>query len=109
MGTDGKLQLEFDIPIRTGRGQNNREHHFARARRVNAERQVVFLATLGAVRSVLATMRGASLPPCTITVTRVAPGNGLDGHDNLSGSCKAVVDELASILGVDPHPAGDRA
>src|SRR5512141_1757365 len=39
--------------------------------------------------------------PWTMTVTRVAPGSGLDGHDNLATACKHVVDEVASWMGVD--------
>lgn len=39
-------------------------------------------------------------PPLTVTVTRVAPGQ-LDAHDNLPGSCKAIVDAIAAWLGLD--------
>lgn len=38
--------------------------------------------------------------PCAVTLTRVAPSNGLDS-DNLQGGLKAVRDELAVWLGVD--------
>lgn len=38
--------------------------------------------------------------PCTVLLTRVAPGNGLD-DDNLSGSLKAIRDQVAHWLRVD--------
>lgn len=38
--------------------------------------------------------------PCTVLLTRVSPGNGLD-DDNLRGSLKGVRDEVAAWLGVD--------
>lgn len=83
----------FEIALRTGRGQNAREHWRARARRVKAERDAIAWAL-------------AQLPvkawktPCTIRLTRVAPSNGLD-DDNLAGSLKAVRDQVAAWLGVD--------
>ena len=104
--TDGELSLRFFIPLRTSRGQNNREHYMARARRVSRERQTVFSASPRAHLVALNVVASASCgvtpgPVCTVTLTRVSPGRGVDGHDNLAGSLKAVVDELASILGVD--------
>jgi len=39
--------------------------------------------------------------PLTVTVTRVAPGRGLDPHDNLPGACKHVVDAIAAWIGID--------
>lgn len=38
--------------------------------------------------------------PCSVLLTRVSPGNGLD-DDNLRGSLKGIRDELAAWLGVD--------
>jgi hypothetical protein len=100
--TDGKLELKFFVPIRLGRGENNREVVGQRIARVKAERRAVFLATLGRIRGLLMALGdGPPLPPCTVTFTRVAPGRGLDPDENLPGSCKAVKDELAAMLGVD--------
>jgi hypothetical protein len=39
--------------------------------------------------------------PITVTVTRVAPGRGLDRHDNLPAACKHVVDGVADYIGLD--------
>jgi fatty acid-binding protein DegV len=38
--------------------------------------------------------------PCTVTMTRVAPSEGLD-DDNLRSALKAVRDQIAAWLGVD--------
>lgn len=107
--TDGELSLRFFVPLRTGRGENNREHRMVRSKRVAAEKQAVFLATLGTKRAVLAALMPT---PCTVTLTRVSPGQGLDGHDNLRGACKGAVDVLADILGIndrDPRVTWDYA
>jgi hypothetical protein len=39
--------------------------------------------------------------PLVCTVTRVAPGRGLDPHDNLPGACKHIVDGVAAWLEID--------
>lgn len=77
------------VPIRTGRGLNDREHWRARTRRVKAEKDAV-LAMLPPMRK---TMR------YIITLTRISPGK-LDS-DNLQGALKAIRDAVAQRLGVD--------
>jgi hypothetical protein len=99
--TDGKLELRFHVPIRLGRGENNREVRGQRIGRIQREREALFLATLGRIRGVLVGLIAPGLPPCTVTFTRAAPGRGLDPEENLPGSLKAVKDELAKLLGVD--------
>lgn len=79
------------IPLKTVSGMNAREHWRKRARRVKAERE--------AVGWVVATVKPPKLP-CTVTLTRLAPSNGLDS-DNLQSSQKAVRDALAQWLGID--------
>ena len=79
------------IRLRTGTGQNDREHWRAKAARVKAEREATLWTLLGAE---------TPEPPCLVTLTRVAPSNGLD-DDNLAGSLKAVRDEFARWVGVD--------
>lgn len=78
------------VPLRTGAGQNDREHFRARARRVKQERQAV--AWMLAVHK-------PPTGPVTVTLCRVSPGNGLDAHDNLRASLKAPVDQVAAWLG----------
>lgn len=77
--------------FRTGRGLNAREHWCARARRVRSERDVTAWALRKAAKPA---------PPLVVTLTRIAPSNGVD-DDNLAGSLKAVRDEVAAWLGVD--------
>lgn len=82
------------IPIRTGRGPNNREHYMARHRRTKAERE----ATAWAIR-----MQRPEKPalPCVILLTRESPSIGRLDDDNVRGSLKAIRDEIAAWLGVD--------
>ncbi|WP_213956319.1 hypothetical protein [Variovorax sp. dw_954] len=85
-------ELHISVPLRTGAGQNDREHHRARARRVKAEREAV------------AWMLATHKPPVgqvRVTLVRVSPGRPLDAHDNLRGSLKAPVDQIAAWLGRD--------
>lgn len=79
------------IPIRTGRGQNDRGHWRTKHRRTKGQ--------LGAVGLVLNTKPKPAVP-CSVLLTRVAPSNGLD-DDNLTGALKAVRDAVAAWLGVD--------
>jgi hypothetical protein len=80
------------VPLRTGRGLNDREHHMTRARRVKAERYAVGI--------LLNTHRKPQLP-CVVILTRQGPTRvQLDG-DNLQGALKAVRDVVANWLGVD--------
>jgi hypothetical protein len=84
------------LPLRLGRGQNAREHHYARHRRVAAEKAAVTLA-----------LRAARLSPppapYVVTLTRISPGEGID-TDNLDGALKSVRDAVADFLGVDDSP-----
>lgn len=95
-GTDaGQPRPPVVIPMRTGQGQNDREHWATKSRRVKKER--------GDTRWAVRAGFGPALPdmlPCIVTLTRVAPSSGLDG-DNLQGSLKAPRDGVADWLGVD--------
>lgn len=88
--------VRVTLALRLGRGANAREHHYARSRRVKAERQAVGLA-----------LRLAGPPPAAeryrILLVRCAPGVGLD-TDNLAGSLKASRDEVALWLGTGDAP-----
>ena len=79
------------VDIRTVPGMNVREHWRARARRVKAERAAVAWMLAGKPKPSV---------PCIVTLTRVAPSNGLD-DDNLAGALKGVRDQVAEWLGVD--------
>ena len=84
-----------DIPLRLGRGQNDRIGWPERARRVKSERESIGWALIGKPKPSL---------PCAVLITRVAPGNGLD-DDNIVGACKAVRDAFAKWVGVDDKRA----
>ena len=86
------MTLKFIVPLRTTAGQNVREHHLARHRRVKAERHAVAWLLI------------TKLPPrgpVRVLMRRVSPGNPLDAHDNLRGALKAPVDQVAAWLGRD--------
>lgn len=86
------------IPMRTGRGQNDREHHMARHRRMKAEREAVLWALHP---------KKPPAGPVTVLLRRVSPPGAtgkwvpLDEHDNLRGALKAPVDGVAQWLGRD--------
>lgn len=82
---------EVVIPIRLGRGGNDRKHWRAADRQKKGEK--AWTAWM------LFTQEKPSMP-CIVTITRIAPSNGVD-DDNLAGSCKYVRDEIARWLGVD--------
>lgn len=85
-------EIHRSIPLRTGRGQNNRENWRAAANRARKEKSATLLAMGGHRR----------LQPgevAVVTLTRVSPGK-LD-DDNLVGSLKYVRDAVALWLGVD--------
>jgi|SRR6185369_16666309 len=90
-GLGGGGLINVTVPIRTVSGLNVREHWRARAARVRKERETTAW-----------TLAGKKPPPlpCTISLTRVGPSNGLD-DDNLPGSCKGVRDQIAKWLGID--------
>lgn len=79
------------IPIRTINPLNRREQWFQRASRVRKERSDTAWILRAVQRPAL---------PCVVTMTRVAPSNGLD-CDSLPASCKGIRDEIAKWLGVD--------
>lgn len=78
--------------LRTVSALNVREHYMQRSKRVKAERE----ATAWALKYV----KVKPSLPCVVTLTRSAPGGGLD-DDNLPGALKGVRDEVAAWLGVD--------
>lgn len=85
--------VELDVPLAVkNRGNANGN----RWERVRANRLVA-----GTIGNMLCTvppeMRGTVAGPVRVTLVRVAP-RGLDAHDNLRQSLKAVVDVLATWL-----------
>lgn len=86
------MSLDLSFPLRLARGGNDRDGHWrARHRRVKGERESVAWMLYGEKKPAL---------PCTVLITRIAPGIGLD-DDNLAGACKGVRDEFAKWVGVN--------
>lgn len=69
------------------------DHRMKQVRRAKAERQAAWAECLRATHNTVPEL------PIVVTVTRVAP-KALDGHDNLTGGCKATVDGIADFLRV---------
>lgn len=96
--------VRINIPLRLGRGQNDRETTFERARRIEREREAVgkaILVTPGAKKALREIGDGSV--PVHLSLIRVTSSRGrlLDKHENLPASCKAVVDEFCKWMGVD--------
>lgn len=86
------------VPVRTSNPNNgsagwSRNAAFAKARRRKAERGAAHVRLLAA---------GAHMVtlPVTVTVTRVAPSDGLDPHDGLGAALKGCIDGVADALGL---------
>lgn len=93
------LKLTTTIDVQLGRGQNMREQHFARAKRVKAEREATSMA-LGRTPTWRPEIALLEYEGARITLHRPWARVPLDS-DNLSGAFKGVRDEVASFLGVD--------
>lgn len=83
------------VPMRTLRGLNNSEGHYARARRVKREK-----AEVGWELQRYAGKYKRPPIPCSVLMTRLGPSPGLD-DDNLVGALKATRDAIADWLGVN--------
>lgn len=81
--------------MRTHRGMNDREHHYARAKRVKRERDEI-----GWELQKYAGRHGRPAVPCSVLLTRLGPSPGLD-DDNLVGALKSTRDAIAEWLGVN--------
>jgi hypothetical protein len=86
-------RVEVFVPIRLQSEANQRDNHFAKARRVKRQREAVSLV-----------MGATALPalPATVTLTRiVGKGGRLYDDDNAVSSMKAVRDAIAALYGVN--------
>jgi len=81
------------VPMRTGRGLNDRMHHMERHRVNKGEQELVLWS--------LALSRAKRHAPCVVRLTRVAPGTRPLDDDNLRGALKNVRDAVAKWLGID--------
>ena len=84
--------MRLTIPgLKTRGGMNAREHYHARARRVRSERDTVGWYLRGHQKPAL---------PLLVTLTRIAPSNGMDDDGNTS-ALKGIRDAFAEWIGVD--------
>ncbi len=90
-----RTEHRIHVDLRTGRGQNNREHWRAADRRKSLEREMVEW-----MLAIHERKNGKPEVPCTVLLQRLGPSPGLD-DDNLSGALKTVRDVVADWLGVD--------
>ena len=88
--------VNLPIPgLRTVSEANSHEHWRKRYARSYQQKNLVTLALRGTVAAMM-----APLAPLVVTLTRIAPSNGLDS-DNMVGSQKHVRDAIAKVLGID--------
>lgn len=83
----------IEVPIRIESLNKILTHHWAQRYRRNTSQQL----------EVFTELRRAKAPralPCRVTLTRIAP-RAIDGHDNLQGGCKNIVDAVALWLQID--------
>lgn len=83
------MTFSVTLPLKTVSLTNAREHWGTRMRRSRAERDAVGWTV----------PRGK--PPCTVTLTRIAPKRYRLDDDNLRGALKSVRDGVAARLGAD--------
>ena len=89
--------VTVDIPLRTARGQNAREHWGQRARRVKAEHEAVIPMVRTECNRAGINLSGRLV----VTLTRVSAGT-LD-DDNNQGALKGVRDAVAIVIGTDDN------
>ncbi len=89
--------IAFTLALKTTNPNNgsagfSRNAAYAKARRRKAERRTAHLRTLSMVVT--------PVFPCSVTLTRVAPSDGLDPHDGLGAALKGCIDGVADGLGL---------
>lgn len=84
--------IEFVIPVKTVNESNGSHGHWSvKAKRRNDQHWAT-KAAIYAIKKPLPSL------PVTVYLTRISSGQ-LDAHDNLRGSLKAIVDEIANQYG----------
>lgn len=93
------VSFTFELPLRTVSLANAREHWSVRSRRGKKEKQAVLLAMSQIGEGFKLGM------PTSVTMTR--HGKRFLDDDNLSGSFKAIRDQIAACLKTDDGPASN--
>lgn len=94
-GEDIVMKIKFTLPLKLGRGQNDRGHWSKKYKKAKSEKDSACLMC----RSTLAMAGVRPSFPAIVTMTRHSAGH-LD-TDNLAGAFKAVRDGIALALGID--------
>lgn len=94
------IPASFTIPLRTGRGLNDRHAHWGqRHSRVATERDAIRLAWPWQWRE--KTRKGEWEWPVDVMIVRIKPkGRKLDKEENLTGALKGVKDQVTDELGL---------
>lgn len=90
--------MRFTIRVKTTNPNNgsqgwSRNATYAKARTRKAQRAQAMLETRAALGL-------HPRLPVVVTLTRVAPSNGLDPHDGLGASLKGIIDGITDALGL---------
>jgi hypothetical protein len=85
--------IEFTLPVKTGRGLNDRMHWAAKAKQAKKHRQAACYMSMG--------HKVWEVVPATITLCRMSWGT-LD-PDNLQGACKHLRDGIADAYGMQDN------
>lgn len=99
MAEAGNPVWECELPLRTVSLANAREHWSVRSRRGKKEKQTIILA----MRDAPEVFRQGL--PTVVTMTRIGK-RALD-DDNLSGSFKAIRDQIAKCMNTDDSPGSN--
>jgi hypothetical protein len=91
-------QVTFAFAARTPNKANG-SRGFSRAAALGEARRCRALHDQARAHTLRA-VNGAEVLPCTVTLCRVAPSQGLDEHDGLRHALKHVVDGIAAALGL---------
>lgn len=99
MAEAGNPVWECELPLRTVSLANAREHWSVRSRRGKKEKQAVLLA-MKTISPIF-----CDRLPTVVTLTRIGK-RALD-DDNLSGSFKAIRDQIAKCMSTDDSPGSN--
>jgi len=91
--------IAFSIPVKTTNPNNGRQGFskgatFTKARSRKRQRHTAGMMTLAAMARADLTL------PVVVSVTRVAPSQGLDPHDGLGAALKGIIDGISDGLGL---------
>ncbi len=90
--------VTLKVPVKVYSTANAREHWAVKHRRGKEQKTAVQEVWGNSPLAIQAT-RSSTCLPLVVTLTNL--GKPMDGHDNLPNSFKAIVDQVAALLGID--------